>query len=344
MKSYYYVTANTAKGFLNLLPSNIERLQQVISLKHPSEKVKAETLQKLITKFETNDKVEVLKSALGEGYLDGIIIRNTGTAILNESIIPDKLNNVVQLDISQFTKNNLEKSKEQTEKINHHRENAYQYLETGLRIHDDLEEIYINEMNFERADEITDSFIHEILQGQPKKNREGYAFHRLFGTTTVDGPVNVIPHITENLSRVFYVKGRAGTGKSTFMQKVANACIESGYDTEIYHCSFDPNSLDMVLVPELKFCLFDSTDPHEFFPAREGEDIIDLYEEAVTPGTDEKYADEINKVNDHYKSYMKKGVVELKKAGAYLEEWEEQYSLTEQEQNEILQFIEQQIQ
>lgn len=40
---------------------------------------------------------------------------------------------------------------------------------------------------------------------------------------------------------------------------------------------------------------------------------------------------------------MKKGVVELKKAGEYLEELEQQYSVTEQEEKRILEFIEQQV-
>ncbi|MFD2627571.1 hypothetical protein [Oceanobacillus kapialis] len=341
MRNYYYVTANTAEGFLNLLPSNIEGLEQIISLKHPSQKVKATILKGLIQKYEPTDELEILKSALGEDYLDGIIIREKGIAFLNNSIVLDDMNGVNELDLSPFTKNSPV-NMNQKGLFTHHTEMAHKNLETGLRIHDDLEEIYINEMDFEKADEITARFIQDRLQGQPKIDRDAHEYHRLFGTTTVDGPVNVIPHITEKLARVFYVKGRAGTGKSTFMKKVARACMEHGYDTEIYHCSFDPNSIDMVLVPGLKFCLFDSTDPHEFFPTKEDEEVIDLYEGAVTPGTDERHADKINKVNDHYKSYMKKGVVELKKAGEYLEALEQQYACTEQEVKEMLEYIEQQ--
>lgn len=344
MRNYYYVTANTAEGFMNLLPSNINHLQQVISLNHPSQTVKTKILKDIITKYESACEVEVLKSALGERYLDGVVIREKGFAILNHSIVPNDMSEVTELDLRQYTQDTPVKNAELEEKFIHHTENAYKHLQTGLRIHDGLEEIYIREMDFKKADAIADSFIHSVLHGQPKKNREGYEYHRFFGTTTVDGPVNVVPHITEKLSHVFYVKGRAGTGKSTFMKKVASACIAYGYDTEIHHCSFDPNSIDMVLVPALDFCMFDSTDPHEFFPAREGEEIIDLYEETVTPGTDEKFTEEIQKVNDHYKSYMKESVIELKKAGEYLEALEQQFSYTKQERKEINHLIEQQIQ
>ncbi|WP_339177841.1 hypothetical protein [Oceanobacillus sp. FSL W7-1293] len=343
MKNYYYVTANTAVGFVNLLPSNLERIQQIFRLKHSSQTVKAKILKDIITKYEATYEVEVLKSALGEHYLDGVVIPEKGLAFLNDSIIPDDMREGIELDLNRFTQDISVRKEKLEENFIHYTEKAYKHLETGLRIHDDLEEIYIKEMNFKRADEIADTFIQEVLEGQSKKDQGGHEYHRLFGTTTVDGPVNVVPHITEKLSCVFYVKGRAGTGKSTFMKKVASACIEYGYDTEIYHCSFDPNSIDMVLVPDLDFCIFDSTDPHEFFPTREGEVVIDLYEETVKPGTDEKYAGEINKINDHYKSYMKKSVAELKKAGKYLETLEQQFSCTEQERKEIIHFIEQQL-
>ena len=43
----------------------------------------------------------------------------------------------------------------------------------------------------------------------------------------------------------------------------------------------------MVIVRELGFAIFDSTAPHEYFPSREGDEIIDMYALIVTPGTDE---------------------------------------------------------
>lgn len=76
------------------------------------------------------------------------------------------------------------------------------------------------------------------------------------------------------------------------------------------------NSIDMVLIPALQICLFDSTDPHRFEPQDTSREvIIDLYEETVTPGTDEKYAEEINKLTKEYKSFMKKGLAVIKAEG-----------------------------
>src|SRR5699024_4865788 len=90
---------------------------------------------------------------------------------------------------------------------------------------------------------------------------------------------------------------------------------------------------------ELDFCVFDSTDPHEFFPERDNDEIIDIYEIAVSPGTDEKYAKEIKEVTAKYKSYMKNGIKKIKKAGEHRETIEQQFHFKHEEIKNITDFI-----
>ncbi len=74
------------------------------------------------------------------------------------------------------------------------------------------------------------------------------------------------------------LKGGPGTGKSTLMRKVAEKAERKGYYVERGFCSADPNSLDVVLVPEINFSICDGTAPHTFDPKMPGvsEHIIDL--------------------------------------------------------------------
>lgn len=74
------------------------------------------------------------------------------------------------------------------------------------------------------------------------------------------------------------LKGGPGTGKSTLMKKVAEKAERKGYYVERGYCSADPNSLDMVLVPEINFSICDGTAPHTFDPKMPGvsEHIVDL--------------------------------------------------------------------
>ncbi|WP_054860951.1 hypothetical protein [Gracilibacillus sp. JCM 18860] len=85
------------------------------------------------------------------------------------------------------------------------------------------------------------------------------------------------------MTKRYFIKGRAGSGKSTLLKKVVSASKERGFDIEVYHCGFDPESVDMVVIRELSVCLFDSTDPHEYFPKRKGDEIVDLYKLTITP-------------------------------------------------------------
>src|SRR5699024_10128680 len=177
--------------------------------------------------------------------------------------------------------------------VDKHTQAAYDSFKTGLAVHDDLEKIYIDQMDFNKADDVAEKFIKSLLRGVQEQNRKSYTYRRLFGTNTSDGAVNIVPSLIHPLKNRYYFKGRAGTGKAHFMKKVMQACQNHGFDIELYHCSFDPNSVDMVLVRDLDFCIFDSTDPHEVMPEREEDVVIDLYEKTVTTGTDEKFADEI---------------------------------------------------
>lgn len=294
----YYVTGNTAQGFINLISSNLHGIDKTITLDASSLAQNTAILKRLIDEYKGKTKLEILKSSISHNYLEGIILREKNAAVL-----------VKQGDrplVTEFAK--------------------------GLQIHDELENVYIQEMDFAKADEAAGDLIEKLLKDVPYKNREPHTYLRFFGTNTMDGIVNEVPHLISELERVYHIKGRAGTGKSTFMKKIANACLAHGLDIEQYHCSFDSNSIDMVLVPDLSICLFDSTDPHAFDPEDAArEEIIDLYEIAVTPGTDEMYHKEITELTSSYKNYMKKGLQVLKLKGEAIIKNEDAQNISETE-------------
>lgn len=318
-KKYYYVSGNTAKGFVNYLETNIVDIKQIIVLKHPSHILKTALLEKLMDMYQ-GDHLEILRSAHGTSFLDGFINREKSLAVIDDVIAAEKL---VGAKVVDLTAGNTINVSEEEQKSAEHRQKSYTALAKGLKTHDLLEGIYIKEMDFNKADELAEAFIKNLLKDVPKKQQSSHASHRLFGTSTADGAINEIPNLIENIGKRYYVKGRAGTGKSFFMNKVSKACEDHGLDVELYHCSFDPNSIDMLLVPALDMCMFDSTDPHEFLPERSGDTVIDLYEKTVTSGTDEKFKEEIKKVTDKYKAFVKEGIEHLKQARHYQNKVEE---------------------
>jgi hypothetical protein len=80
--------------------------------------------------------------------------------------------------------------------------------------------------------------------------------------------------------RIIILKGGPGTGKSSFMTKIAKALSESGYDLEYHFCSSANGSLDALYLPGRKIALMDGTSPHIIEPKYPGavEEIVNLGE------------------------------------------------------------------
>ena len=115
-----------------------------------------------------------------------------------------------------------------------------------------------------------------------------------------NGNINFIDELTEGIEKRIFIKGRPGSGKSTLMKKIRTEAHNRNYSTQTYYCSFDSNSIDMVVIPELSFCIFDSTAPHEMFPTRETDEICDIYSLAIAPKTDERFFEKLTNIKDAY--------------------------------------------
>lgn len=58
------------------------------------------------------------------------------------------------------------------------------------------------------------------------------------------------------------LKGGPGVGKNTFMREIGRCAEEAGLAVEYLWCSGDPDSLDGVVIPELRCAVADGTSPH----------------------------------------------------------------------------------
>ena len=62
------------------------------------------------------------------------------------------------------------------------------------------------------------------------------------------------------------LKGGPGVGKNTFMREIGRTMEAAGTKVEYLHCSGDPDSLDAVVLPELRCAVADGTAPHVLEP------------------------------------------------------------------------------
>jgi hypothetical protein len=347
----YYAGGNTAIGFYSLYESNLQGLDRLFILKGGPGTGKS-SLMKQIGK-EWADKgynIELLHCSSDNNSIDGVIIPDLKLGIVDgtaphviEPKAPGLIEEYVNLGVgwdSQKLAQHKKEILELNEQISQAFQSAYSVFAEALKIHDEWEKIYIENMDFIKADELRDSLI-ETFFSNVSLNKKADVRHRFLGAATPKGPVDFIQNLTEDISKRYFIKGRPGSGKSTMLKSLASTAEGKGFDVEVYHCGFDPNSLDMVIVRELGFAIFDSTAPHEYFPERESDSIVDMYETTIAPGTDEKYAEEIEEINGRYSAKMKEGTRLLAQAKSLHDDLENFYieamdfALVEKMKNEI---------
>jgi hypothetical protein len=331
----YYAGGNTARGFHSLYESNLQGLDRLFILKGGPGTGKSSLMKRVGEEWvKKGYDIEFLHCSSDNQSIDGVLIPALKVGIVDgtaphviEPKAPGAVEEYINLGEAWDARKLAAHKKEiyrLTNAISHSFKQAYSTFKTALDVHDDWEKIYIDNMDFEKADQLTKKLM-ESFFGKIKLNKKSDVRHRFLGAATPKGAVDFVPNLTEDVAKRYFIKGRPGSGKSTMLKKLAAAAEARGIDIEVYHCGFDPNSLDMVIFRELGIAIFDSTAPHEYFPSRAGDEIIDMYELIIAPGTDEIYADQIAPIAESYKKNMNKAISFLAKAKELHDELEAIY-------------------
>lgn len=324
--SHYFARGNTAHGAHFLYKTAFQGLDKVLVLTGPSGTGKSTSIRNLADSLlDRGQHVQCFHSPLRPDELDGIIATDLKVGIVDGQACEWSLGSGAgetlvfdfgaALDNRGISTENLGTIEDLKGQLIDAYSNAYKAFATALRIHDEWEKLYIESMDFEKADQIAQELIQELYAGH-ENGTPATGRHLFFGAATPKGAFDFIQSLTAQLNRRIFIKGRPGSGKSTLLKKLAAAAEKEGIDVQVYHCGFDPNSLDMLIFPKLSTAIFDSTAPHEYFPDRDGDEILDMYERAMIPGTDEKYAAEIAEIKQRYSAKMKEATSHLAAAEA----------------------------
>jgi hypothetical protein len=333
---HYFVYGNTAQGFADLLPTNLQGIERLMILRGKPGAAKTCLMNHILKTLEEKGlALDCLHSPSDPDLLDGILLPEANAAILdgNPQFTIGTLSAEYSAEYidsgSVFDLDGLNAKDEKISallvQIETCHENAYRAFQEALSIHDEWERFYIGNMNFSEADVLKNELIGTLL-GDRLENKEAVVKHRFFGTSTPKGSFDYVANLTGFIPKRYFLKGRPGTGKSTLLKKLAAVSAERGIDVEVYHCGFDSNSLDMLLWPELDICLFDSTAPHLYEPERPNDEVVDMYKRCVSPGTDERYEQEINGVASRYKEAIAKGTQYLSEAKTFSDELKNIYA------------------
>lgn len=316
LEKHYFGRGNTAAGLYTLYDSILNGLDTVFVIDGRIGSGTSEVLAELAENWKENGWTKhYIHETLDNERLEGIILEEARIGIVDGNAwSADPVLEGTEIRVIDATAalrdgvaDGVEaRTKDREQEIASLYAKAFDSFLKTLRIHDEWEKFYIDHLDRERANQITADFADEYLV--PFRSKQANVTRRFLGAATWQGALDYVPNLTETLRTRVFVKGRPGSGKSTMFKKLAKEAEARGIDTEIYHCGFDPNSLDMLIFPELSLAVFDSTAPHEHFPSREGDSILDVYELAIKPGTDEEFAEEIAEIRIRYSSSMKRSI------------------------------------
>lgn len=326
----YFLASNSGRGYYSFFDKEIINLDYVYLLKGAPGNGKSELIQHIASKLnESHINIELIYSSFNINTLDGVVNLDKNFGIFDASF-PHSFDNILTkvtgeiIDLSKILDDKV--IKENLENISFIQMQKDNYLEKysnsiiqARKLHDDLEKYFSNSINIEKAQQLNNQILNEIFNNNEFLSKESILKDRFFDTITEKGNFDFIDNLTSSLQNRYFIKGRPGSGKSTLLKQIVEFAVQRGFNIELYHCDFDPESLDLIIIPELSVCAFDSTDPHNYMPQKKGDKIVDTYQSIIDTNADEKYKTEIEEGT-------KKWELSACKASNYLKEAKVQHN------------------
>ncbi|WP_054755018.1 hypothetical protein [Piscibacillus salipiscarius] len=278
-------------------------------------------LEQLTKECASHSELGCVYNHIEPDQLEAVVIPDRNLAVIDRSkanvkrlAYPKLLENVIYIgegyDYDLLKRNQKHLIQARTD-IQELYQKAIHQFKTAHDYHEEVEKIYIKYLNIDKANRETDKLKQSIFNAT-KLNKSASIVHRYLGAATPQGPTDFVLDLTSDVEKRIFIKGRSGTGKSTMLKKLVKEAIDRGIDTEVYHCGFDPESLDMVIFRELGVAIFDATAPHEHEPQRTGDEIFDVYELFVDGAPDDKHLEDILSLKNNYKMQTKQATEYLK--------------------------------
>lgn len=332
----YYAGSNSSQGFYSLFDEALKDLDDLYILKGGPGTGKS-TLIKQVgeTLAEKGWSIEFVHCSSDNGSLDGVIIPALRAGIVDgtaphivEPKYPGAVDRIVHLGDCRDDKRLVQHKQEivaLTDGISETFSRAYDAFGEAKKVHDELEDIYLSAIDFKKADQVTEDLIEKIFSHFIRPEQNPNVRHLFFGAATPKGAVHFIDNLTEDVNKRYIVKGRAGSGKSTMMKKIGQCAEDQGLSVQYFNCAFDPESLDMVIIPALGTAVLDGTAPHVIDPSRPDDEVVDMFELCIDTHVETDRAEELHRTETNYKDLMQQGTALLMEAKKKHDELERYY-------------------
>lgn len=329
----YFPGGNTSLGFYSWWNTNIDHLERLYILKGGPGTGKSTLFAKIAKEVSTRGiDTELLWCSSDPASLDGVVFPSLSIGIVDGTAphvrdprYPGAVDKIINLGDYWDEEILLTYKKEIVQLTQANKElfgKTYEFLAQAKNFYDRLESLTTEEMDWQGIDKMTGTLIEEILGEYPAR-KQGGEIHRFAAAITPAGYVDYRDELLAEAKIHYILKGKAGTGKSTFIGKVASAALAKGFDVEYYHCSLDPLSIDSIYIPAQGLAVLDGNPPHDKVPEPQDK-VVDL-SRFISMERYEKNEPELMEIALKYKESMDNAFQTLKECKLIHDELEKYY-------------------
>lgn len=263
--------ANTSNGFYSyfdyIIPKDINR---IFCLKGGPGVGKSSLMKKVARDFsERGYDVEVFPCSSDPGSLDAVLIKKLKVVLLDATAphivdpkIPGAIDEIVNFG-DFWNVDNLESNKREIEQCNKEIsacfQRAFKYLNAAKPIFYDIESKNSSAMDFGKLNKFTDEFIEALFREIENKEELSVPRH-LFGTAiTPIGHVDYGDSLFQDAEKIYYIKGKIGYGKTTFLKRVYDKAILKGLNVEVFHYPLIPEKIESIMITDLGIAITTSS-------------------------------------------------------------------------------------
>ncbi len=255
--------ANTSNGFYSyfdyIIPKDVNR---IFCLKGGPGVGKSSLMKKVAHDFvEMGYDVEIFPCSSDPGSIDAVLIKKLKVVLLDATAphvvdpkIPGAIDEVVNLG-DFWNVDNLENNKLEIYQCNKDIsacfQRAFKYLKSAQPIFYDIEAKNSDIMDFGKLNKYTEEFIEKLFEGVESKEELSKPRH-LFGTAiTPIGHIDYSDSLLQDAKKVYYLDGKIGYGKTTFLKRVYERAVLKGLKVEVFHYPLIPEKIEAIMIEEL---------------------------------------------------------------------------------------------
>lgn len=144
---------------------------------------------------------------------------------------------------------------------------AYSQLAEAKVIKDERDSYYDEATNFAGVNK----FIHDIAKSIISKanmqfEQEPNERHLFATAFTPEGHAHHLDTILQDVEKLYLITGEANAIGSYIVGTIADAVNMHGLDTEVYHCTLEPEEVDLVVIPSMKIAVLKDIPTINFKP------------------------------------------------------------------------------